>query len=323
MEKILFVDDEPDNLKAFERSFRGKYDTTCQSNPLLALNSLEKTEYAVIVSDQKMPEMMGTEFLAKAAKICPMTTRVIVTAYTESKEILEAINRAEIYRYVTKPWDPREMEGIMAQAVERYKLLKSVQEKEQALIKLNKDLETQVERRTAELRAANEKLAEMAMTDPLTKVLNRRGFFARLTEEIARSQRYDRPVCVAMIDVDHFKQFNDMEGHRFGDEALRKIAQVLQINLRKSDALGRYGGEEFVLMMPETHSSRAREICDRLRGQIENVMFQGQNAGAYLTISIGVAAFPQHGIDPGLLIEKADQALYDAKESGRNRVVLA
>lgn len=323
MNKVLFVDDEQDNLKAFERTFRGKYEMTLCNSPKDALKAIETTEFASIVSDQKMPEMLGTELLAKASQIKPMTTRVIVTAYTESKEILDAINRAEIYRYVTKPWDPKEMEGVLAQAVERYRLVKQVQDKEQALLKLNRELEMQVERRTAELKAANEKLSELAMTDSLTKVLNRRGLFAKLADEVARSQRYQHPISVAMIDVDHFKQFNDMEGHRFGDEALRKIAQVLQINLRKTDTLGRYGGEEFVAIMPETQIFKAKDICQRLRTQIEGIMFQGQNAGAYLTISIGVAAFPTHGSDPNLLIEKADQALYEAKESGRNRVVLA
>jgi diguanylate cyclase (GGDEF)-like protein len=164
-------------------------------------------------------------------------------------------------------------------------------------------------------------LEELAMTDPLTKVLNRRAFSQKFSDEIERAARYKRPILVAMLDVDHFKMFNDMEGHVFGDEALRKIASLLTSNLRKSDTLARYGGEEFIIMMPETGVARGKEICERLRLSIENARFQGQKQEAFLTISIGIAAFPDDGATAEELVKSADSSLYAAKEGGRNRVM--
>ena len=142
------------------------------------------------------------------------------------------------------------------------------------------------------------------MTDPLTRILNRQAFFQKFHDELERTKRYKHPLAVAMIDVDHFKSFNDMEGHVYGDEALRKLAQHFTGNLRKTDVLGRYGGEEFVVLMPETRMQNAKEICDRLRTALEDSPFQGKAGTAYLTVSIGIAGFPGDGdsselLDPG------------------------
>jgi diguanylate cyclase (GGDEF)-like protein len=333
--RILVVDDEPENLKALERTLRNFYEVTCSESGPLGLRALEAGSYAAIISDQRMPGMLGTDFLAQVAKKSPLSTRIILTAYTETREILDAINRAEIYRYVTKPWDNSELLILVQQAVERHRLLRDNQilvqqleeknrnllAKELELTKLNQNLEKLVEQRTSELRLANEKLSELASTDPLTKLLNRRAFFAKFAEELERSKRYKHKISVAMIDVDHFKSFNDMEGHLCGDEALRKISQIFMSSLRKTDVLSRYGGEEFLLMMPETNVIAGTEICDRLRAAVETNVFQGQNAPAYLTVSIGVAGYSEQGTTPQELVKAADQALYQAKEFGRNRVV--
>lgn len=328
--KILVVDDEVENVRALERTLKTKFDVTGVTTPTEALKLAEATEYAVIICDQKMPEMRGTELLAQVAQKRPLTTRVILTGFTETKEILEAINRVGIYRYLTKPWDNAEFNLTIQQAADHYRLQKlnielvnALRKKEQELTEFNKQLEQMVEKRTAELKVANEKLSELAMTDPLTKIMNRRGFSLRFNQEIERAMRYKHPLTLAMIDVDQFKFFNDTEGHVFGDEALKKIAQCFHSNLRKSDVVARYGGEELVILMPETRSQQGREICERLRMQIENTKFQGKSGEAYLTVSIGIASFPEHGKDPEALVKAADNALYMAKDVGRNRVMLA
>lgn len=319
--RILLVDDEPENLRALERTLRGRYDLVSCTTPAEALERLEAEEFAAIVSDQRMPGLLGTQLLEKVAILRPLTTRIILTGYTESTEMLDAINRAEIYRYVTKPWDNKELLATVAQAVEHSRLQTENGRLVRELMALNQDLEKKVDERTAELVRANEKLAELAMTDPLTKILNRRALFQRFRQEIDRAKRYDRPLAVVMIDVDHFKTFNDMEGHVLGDEALRKVAAVLQSNLRKTDVLGRYGGEEFIVLMPETKTSHALDICERLRREIERTHFQGTAGNGYLTISVGLSLYPTSGEEPEELVKAADGALYEAKAGGRNRVV--
>jgi DNA-binding NtrC family response regulator len=182
--RILIVDDESENIKALERTLKPKFDIQSTGNPQEALSLVEKHEYAVVISDQRMPGMLGTDLLASIAKMKPLITRVILTGHTEVKEMLDAINRAQIYRYITKPWDNQELIGIIQQAADHHVLLKKNTELVEELRTLNKNLENLVTRRTAELQQANEKLAEQAMTDPLTKILNRRGFFNRFNDLI-------------------------------------------------------------------------------------------------------------------------------------------
>ena len=320
---ILLVDDEEANRRALERTLRAQFDVTVCETPEKALGLVAEKEFAAIVSDQRMPGMRGTELLAKVAQLRPRTTRLILTAYTEANEMLEAINRAEIYRYITKPWENADLVTSLRQACERHALLSENERLVTQLKEANQNLENQVARRTEELSQANQRLAELAMTDPLTRIANRRALFQRFQEEIDRADRYNRPITIAIADVDHFKSFNDMEGHVCGDEALKKIAAILSTNLRKTDFLGRYGGEEFLILMPETPVNVALEIATRVRIAVENTLFQGKHKSAYLTISLGIACFPQHGRTSKLLVEKADQCLYEAKESGRNRIVVA
>lgn len=333
--KILVIDDEAENLAALERVVRGKFEMLGIQKPAQALEEISRNDFQVVVSDLRMPGMLGTELLAEIAKRRPLVSRVILTGHTETKEILDAINRAEIYRYVTKPWENNELLTVLQQAVNHHLLLTKNQEliealkdkneklilKEKELLNFNQTLEQKVEERTFELKEANEKLSELAMTDSLTKVLTRRAIFTKFNEEIDRAARYKRPLVIAMVDVDHFKKFNDTEGHVLGDEALKKIAQAFCTNLRKSDAVGRYGGEEFLLVLPETKLQSAREIAERLRHNIETISFQGQKEEAYLTVSMGLAAFPEHGTNADDLVQAADHGLYTAKQKGRNQIV--
>jgi len=334
--RILVVDDEAQNLKALERTLRGQFEIVSTTSPKQALALIEKEEFAVVISDQKMPQILGTELLAQIAAKKPLISRIILSAYTETKEMLDAINRAAIFRYIIKPWDNEELISSVMQAVIHHQLRnqnvsliedlekknKDLKNKEQDLLVLNENLENLVEERTAELKKANEQLNELAMTDPLTAILNRRAFFSKFQDEVVRSERYVHRISVAMIDVDHFKSFNDMEGHVFGDEALKGIVRTIVKNIRKTDVLCRYGGEEFALMMPETEISVAREICERLKNSVETTPMQGKQGTAYLTVSVGLSGYPQDGKSSADLIQAADRALYHAKESGRNCVVI-
>ncbi|MBI5875145.1 MAG: diguanylate cyclase, partial [Deltaproteobacteria bacterium] len=167
------------------------------------------------------------------------------------------------------------------------------------------------------------KTTELATTDGLTSLLNRRAFMERLTEEAARSSRYEHYFSFLLIDIDHFKLVNDTYGHAAGDAVLKLLAQILKRQTRSVDIVGRYGGEEFAIILPETNSSGAQLVGERIRNVVSKLPFilpNGSEIG--LTISIGIACFPSCAGNIEQLIERADAALYSAKNAGRNLVYL-
>ena len=164
-------------------------------------------------------------------------------------------------------------------------------------------------------------LQEQAIRDPLTGAFNRRAFHQQLADEVARSERYGRPLCLAIFDLDHFKQLNDQLGHQAGDHALQHFSALCQQQARHSDLFARFGGEEFVLLMPETSASQASHSLERLRQQVAAHPFQYRQQRYNLRVSIGLAQ-RQMGDNADKLLRQADLALYQAKSQGRNQLQL-
>lgn len=177
-------------------------------------------------------------------------------------------------------------------------------------------------REREETRALRRHLAELAITDPLTGLFNRRHFEEILKDEVVRIRRYGGSCALAMLDLDFFKNYNDTLGHLAGDEVLRDLAQMLRRHIRVTDVLARYGGEEFGLIMVNTPKEDAVKAMDRLRGLIEAYPFRGGNIqpSGRLTVSVGIAGCPEDSTDLEELIRRADAALYTAKRGGRNQV---
>ncbi len=168
-----------------------------------------------------------------------------------------------------------------------------------------------------------QRLLRLSTSDRLTGLFNRGYFDERVQAEISRAARYGRPMTLVMLDLDHFKNFNDTHGHTAGDEALRGLASIMRSSFRQSDVVARYGGEEFVVILPETEIAVAVDKAERLRQAVENtaIGIHKGNATGHLTISAGLACFPQDGRTVGDLLDAADGRLFQAKRSGRNRVV--
>jgi diguanylate cyclase (GGDEF)-like protein len=169
-----------------------------------------------------------------------------------------------------------------------------------------------------------QRMEQNSITDGLTGLHNYRYFKKRLSAEVVRAQRYKHPISLILLDVDHFKNYNDTLGHPAGDRALKKIAQLIQSSIRKSDIAVRYGGEEFCIILPEVEKEGAFAFAERLRGLIEAQEFPGGDSqpGGRLTASMGVSSFPQDTIVMQDLIDKTDAALYRAKHLGRNKTCL-
>jgi diguanylate cyclase (GGDEF)-like protein len=165
-----------------------------------------------------------------------------------------------------------------------------------------------------------ERAEHMGRTDPLTQLPNRRELDTTLAAEVSRAARYHRPLSIAMLDLDHFKKVNDTYGHARGDEILQQAAEVMSLAVRDTDTIYRYGGEEFLLLMPESDEGASLTLCDRIRRAVEeHVAVPGASAD-HVTVSCGVASYPADGTEASRLVKAADGALYGAKRAGRNRV---
>lgn len=169
----------------------------------------------------------------------------------------------------------------------------------------------------------HQQMKNLATTDELTGLYNFRCLQDRLGEEVKRAQRYERSLALIMADIDYFKNYNDAFGHPEGNKVLKILANILKANVREIDMVGRYGGEEFIVILPEADKEEAREIAERIRLKVERYQFingKSRSNEKKLTLSLGVTSCFQESISPEGLIYKVDQALYQAKRKGRNRV---
>jgi len=168
------------------------------------------------------------------------------------------------------------------------------------------------------------RVQEMATTDPLTGLYNRRIFHERLDEALARSERSKAPTTLVLLDIDHFKNINDTHGHPVGDQVLRELSATIRRMMRRTDAAARYGGEEFALILEDTDTSGALVLAERLRKETARMKFVGAGGAEFsITLSLGLAGYGMHADEPNTLVEAADQALYRAKRTGRNQSCLA
>jgi diguanylate cyclase (GGDEF)-like protein len=185
-----------------------------------------------------------------------------------------------------------------------------------------KRLYLQIEEKNAKLAENNTLLQALSKTDPLTDLPNHRALLSTLKQELERAQRYDRPCSVLFLDLDHFKALNDGYGHSAGDTVLHAFAGVLSTTIRTMDTAGRWGGEEFVVILPETTAEEAMNIAERIRKAVSFTSFE-ISGGLHLTCSVGIACYPEHAADQDALLTIADQAMYGAKQLGRNQIRMA
>jgi diguanylate cyclase (GGDEF)-like protein len=313
-----------------------------------ALDLMEDHEFFLILTDQRMPKMLGTEFLEESIKKDPAAIRILITGYSDIESVIDGINKGAVHRYIKKPWNRDELKREIQMSVEIHRLTMENQQLVKKLKESNlklreherllaKDLDERTKelyRTNEELRHANETLQNLTLQDGLTGLYNHRGFQQRLREEFYRAQRAKKHLSLIFFDLDHFKNYNDTNGHPAGDELLRNIAKLLtedsrtrtedEARIRISDIPSRYGGEEFAILLPETPLEGARIKAERIRKRIEGYEFEhmASQPGGRVTVSVGVACFPDDADKPQLLVDRSDQAMYVAKTTGRNQVKL-
>ncbi len=340
-EHIICVDDEEGILTALRQQLGARFGRECQievaqsaQDALELLDELERDgeQLAVVIADQIMPGMKGVDFLEEVHRRSPETTKVLLTGQAGLDSVVAAINRAGLNRYISKPWDEPDLRLTVESLLKTFRLHRKNELLVADLKRKNAELEVQrlgleesVRSRTAELEEANRRLGQLAVTDGLTGLFNHRHFHEQLRQAVERTLRTGGSVAALMVDVDHFKKFNDREGHPGGDEALRHVARLLAEERRTLDVCARYGGEEFGILLEGATRASAAEIAEKIRVRISTANIPGADKQPLgrLTVSIGVAVCPDHASTAEALLEAADVALYRAKKSGRDAVVVS
>jgi diguanylate cyclase (GGDEF)-like protein len=296
-----------------------------QARTLLAQRSVD-----MVLTDLQLPDEHGLALLDWVRRTSPRTSRILITGTARLEDAADAINQIQVHRLVLKPWRSEDLLQSL-RAVSRGLLMeRSHEQLLDELRKLNLDLEKRVIDRTRELENAltqlqqkNLMLEKMALTDPLTGLSNRRAIDRIARKELLRRSRAPMPITLVMIDIDHFKQVNTNHLHSGGDHLLLWLSGVLQNSIRAQDSLGRIGGEEFLVIAPNTDAVGAEVLAERLRENVESGSTAYNSQSIRVTISLGLAVVdamvPANYEE---LRECAARALREAKDRGRNRAVV-
>ncbi|MDA1052586.1 MAG: diguanylate cyclase [Planctomycetota bacterium] len=288
---ILIADDDPALLRLLRKWMESSgFVVQCAADGRQAVAAIEANCPQILIADRDMPHMDGIELCRwlRKQKQHGYVYTIVVTSHTSSDTMVEAFE-AGADDFLKKPVDKAELVARVQSGLRVLELEK--------------------------------KLNVLAKTDSLTGLATRRTFFELAEREWSRACRHHIPLSAVMIDIDFFKRINDTYGHRVGDQALRAVAKVLQDSCRGSDVIGRYGGEEFCILLPETDESHAITWAERVRERLSRNTDVVARLGTSLTASFGVAQRLADTADPDALVDLADQALLVAKRSGRDRIV--
>jgi diguanylate cyclase (GGDEF)-like protein len=348
---LLVVDDEPSILPTLAALLAGDFEVHTANSADAAQAVFARARIDLILTDQRMPRRTGIELLEWVKEHHPNTVRLLMTGYGELEDAVEAINRGQIYYFLQKPWRTEELLATLRNAAEKVRNAaeKVVLERKEVhllseLRQLNQQLEERVAERTRELGHANQllqqrtaeleeayqllqqrtrELERLVLIDPLTGLFNRRAMDGLALAELKRHSRYQNPLSLGVVDVDHFKQINtdfDLTG---GDEVLKGLARTLTGTLREVDSVGRVGGEEFLVIARETDEAGAVALAERIRSTVEQSVVEFQGHPIRITVSLGFAV-AETGVpaDYPAMYGLAANALSTAKKLGRNRFVV-
>jgi len=310
--RILVVDNEESIREVMVRLLEAEgHEVTLAVNGEDGLDLFREDPFPLVITDIDLGGMDGIQLLQEIKKIDPNSLVVIITSYGSMETAVKAL-RYGAYDYLFKPFEDQDLvTSAVARAVEKNCLLQE-----------NQSLIESLRRSKEELEELNLKLREMAVRDGLTGLHDHRYFQDTLTTEVARAKRYGRVFSLLFLDVDYFKRYNDVNGHLAGDAVLKGLARIFLEGLRATATIARYGGEEFIILLPETGKNGALKAAESIRQRVADHPFPGEERqpSGNLTISVGVATYPEDGTERDALIQSADRALYRAKQDGRDLV---
>jgi len=318
---LLIVEDDPDAAALLHETLVDHFgEDRCEIVERVGeALGLDVDDYDLVLADLNLPDGSGLELITAMLGRRPDLPVVMVTSESGLDVAMEAIRRGA-YDYVVKVGDYLFTVPLVVE--KNLEVWRTKQDNARLEGEL-KDMLGQLQERNDQLREAVAKLEAQAATDPLTGLANRREIKQQLERAFAESQRYATDLTCVMIDLDRFKQLNDTLGHQRGDELLRAAARVLTANCRRSDVAGRYGGDEFVLLLPQTDPTTAARVAGRIQREFREAAQASLPAGRTANMSLGLACVSRHRpATADQLVALADAALYQAKQAGKGRIKL-
>ena len=310
---ILVADDEIAIRELVGEILEGEgHEVTLAEDGEDALEKFKKTWHEIVFSDIRMPKMNGIKLLEAIKEINANTQFVIMTSHASIDNSIEALKKGA-FDYILKPFD--DLETVSDAANRAIANLSGIRRQQYLLNTLA--------RQNQELDSLNKEFREMAIRDGLTGLFNHRYAKDRLDEEFDRSIRFGRELTVLFMDLDHFKFFNDTHGHQAGDEILQILAGLMMKNVRESDTLARWGGEEFIVIAPETSEEAGCILAEKIRKAVAGHAFPHADKQplGMVSMSVGISSRSEHTENAEKLLRFADDAVYAAKDSGRNRSI--
>jgi diguanylate cyclase (GGDEF)-like protein len=310
--RVLVVDDEPTIRTVIAQVLQENgYRVTEATSGEEALTKFRQEPYPIVMTDVVMGRMSGIQLLEEV-RLLDTDTLVVIMTSQASLEMATSALRSGAYDFLIKPFDDLDIISVVVNRANE----------KVSLVRHNRSLLDSLRKNAEELERVNQSLKEMADHDGLTGMYNHRCLREALDREVSRVKRHGGCFSILFMDLDNFKQYNDTHGHLMGDELLRELAGVFRERARRYTVLGRYGGEEFVAVVPEASREDARCYAEDIRRRVEEHQFKGRETQptGRVTLSVGVATFPEDGRDSTELLRRADRALYEAKQSGKNRV---
>jgi two-component system, cell cycle response regulator len=298
--KILIVEDDPGSRRLVKiRLSAAGYEVVEAEDGQIAWDLFQREPFQIVITDWMMPKIDGPGLIhnIRSSGQKSYTYIIMLTALTDKPRVVIGLESGAD-EYLTKPFNSKELIARVASGM-------------------------RVLRLEEQLMQARQQMEALAMHDSLTGLLNRRAIEEYAEAEFNMAGRKERALSVILLDIDHFKNINDQFGHKFGDHALQQVAKILTEDLRNYDRIGRWGGEEFILILPDTQLKDAGTVAERVRVRTAEMQISLEN-GESFSVQISLGAACTAGQFPTLtkLIDAADQALYQAKQTGRNRVCI-
>jgi diguanylate cyclase (GGDEF)-like protein len=319
---LLLVEDDPDTASLIEETLNDYFGSNCVRccDTMAAALKVDLSQIDLVLSDMNLPDGSGLDLLDQFLRQRSDVPVVFVTGEGILENAIQAIRRGA-YDYIVKAGDY--LFGVPLTVEKNLAIWRTKQENEQLQEQLAETL-NEVRIKNTQLEDAVRKLKTMAATDPLTGLVNRRAFAQAMTRAFAHAERASQSLACIMLDLDGFKQFNDANGHQCGDELLRRTAAVLQDCCRQSDVPARFGGDEFIVLLPDADERTATQVAHRIQAGFEalrNATASKSETG--VTVSMGLVCLDRRqAINPEQLVNLADAAMYRAKQAGRNRLVI-